>query len=476
MKRLRDLEIHEVSLVGVGANRKKFNVIKNKEGKAMGVKPQDLLNLLTRIPKERVEAIEHVAKSAKLRVAKSDGDDADGALDAGMSENAQNAIKAAGRILAPYADQLTPDVMDMLADALGLDGAEEDMTDEAADDAQDAADDVADDAADAGVTKADDDKDVPENFKKSDDDDDKDSMAKSDDTDDDKKKGEVPANFQKSDDDDKKDDADAMKKSADVTDEKDLPDSLKKADDDKGLSDMEAPLDVKKADGMPDFADADDADIEAGMAAARQAYANAMKERGKKEATAKSDDSADVEDEDKDVMKSAVAKSALASLKGLPEAQRKILEPVLKSQFSAMAALQSQHREAVKKSANLEAEVKRREFVAKAAREYAHMGPAEEIGEQLLRLHQKDPEGVASFERILKAANAQAMLGGADTLFGELGTRMSNQAGGDADAKIKAHVDSVVQKSAGGKTREQIERDFLQTPAGRALYQQVRNN
>jgi hypothetical protein len=180
--------------------------------------------------------------------------------------------------------------------------------------------------------------------------------------------------------------------------------------------------------------------------------------------------------EEKDVTKSAaaVAKSVLGNLKGFSKSQQAGLSQVLKSQFARMAELEQAHKEAVAKSAKLQQNLLRREFIAKAASDYAALGNATALGEQMLRLHLKDPEGLKSWEAVLKTANAAAQAGGEAGLFGELGSRMASAGIGDADAKIQAHVDSVVQKSGATKSREQITAEFLDTPAGRALYTQSR--
>jgi len=393
----------------------------------------DLMAAMSAIPKDKLDHINVIAKSAKARVAKADGDAPEGEMqdDGLLGEDAQNALKAAFRILAPFSDDLSANTLADFADALGVQADEEPTEDPSEDPLEDA-------------QKADGEEDKEEDDVNKADDDDKE--------DDDVNKA----------DDDKEDEDEEAQKAADeeVKDEADAED---------------VPPSVAKADGMPSFADASDSDLEAAMAAARTAYAEAMRQRGLSEEAQKAEDTDAAKDEDEDELnKSAIAKSAASlSLKGLSKAQRKILEPVFKSQMSRFAALEKAHRALINKSAQLSEEMQRREFVAKAAREYSALGSPDEIGASMMRLHKKDPEGLASWERIMKAANAQMRQGGAEGLFAELGSSMSNTAseGEGAEAKIAQSVDAMVQKS--DKTREQIEAQFLSTPAGRALYAQA---
>lgn len=374
---------------------------------------QELMAAFAKIPKDKLEAVASIAKSARMKVAKDDGE----VTTEELSDQAQNALKAAFRILAPFSEQIGSDTMADFTDALGV-ASDEDTADE------DAVDDVAEAAAD-----------------------------------------DVADAVGKADEDDKKDEDEDVSKATDDAD-----DVAQKADEPpKEEAEDDVPPQVTKADGMPDFADAAQEDVDAAMDAARTAYAEAMKQRGKQETASKADDAED-EEEDKD--KDAVEKSAFA--RDLTREQRRLLEPVMKAHIDRLSALEKQNRELVAKSAQFETEMRRREFIAKAAREYSALGKAEEIGENMLRLHQRDPEGLEAWERIMKAANAQAQEGGVAGMFQELGTAMSPAlTSSDAQDRLTQAVDARVQKSAGGKSREQIEAEFLRTPEGRALYGQA---
>lgn len=413
---------------------------------------EKLLAAFASIPKEKIEACALIAKTAKARVRKAaDGTDAPAETDdMGLSQDAQDAIRSAFRIIAPYSAELTPDVMAEFQDALGIE-ADEVMDDAMLDDAvpQDPEIGKSVAAGDGMQSTLKDDTYVTKDDGKEDDE----KMAKAADGDD-----------------DKKDDKDS-----------DKPDFAER---------------FKKSDGMPDFDDADEGDTQAAMSAARKAFSEAMIARGKKQKAAKTADGPGIgctdktgdtpvtkadDDDDKDgddkkkanpFGKKTVEKSATSALEALPAEQRAAVEHIFKSQSERMAQMEQQHKEMVAKSANLETELRRKEFVAKAASHYSALGRAEDVGEGMLRLWQKDPEGLGHWESIMKAANAQAQAGGVEGLFGEIGTAMSAPAQGSAEAQIKAHIDSVVQKSGAPKSREQIEAEFYETPAGRNLYAQ----
>lgn len=474
-----------------------------------------LLNRINAVPRERLDAVTAVAKSAKLRgaVRKADDDTLRAAQaaegdesDTQIQQNALDALQAAGKILAPYVDLLSRGTMDDLADALGIEPDDGDDGDDEAGEPldQDTVDSI---AADAAAQKADDASDPDDRAKqaKKADGDGLKADAEEDRGDDRVKRAK------KSDQGDAEDDVDLDQKQAQKTRKADAPDAddedlgpkqAKKAagddadastDDPVGKADPEdlseagkaaaesddaqTTLDIAKAQSMPDFDGATDADKEAAITAARQAYAAAMKQRGLDVAkTKKSDDMRAGGNLDVEEGKSEVAKSALASLSKLPEAQRRLLTPVIKSQFDRIAELERAHKTAVAKSQKLEAETRRKAYVAKAAAEFPGAGTPEELGTLLYNMELRDPEGAKTLTRVLKAQQAQAQMGGERGLFGEVGTRMSNVSGGDAHAKLDAAVDSIVQKSAGGKSRDQLMAEFLQTPAGRALYNETRQS
>lgn len=137
--------------------------------------------------------------------------------------------------------------------------------------------------------------------------------------------------------------------------------------------------------------------------------------------------------------------------------------------------------ELVKKTAELETAIKARdekdrtrELVAKAA-EWKHLGvPQDDI---VAQLRDADKIGKDSFERVCKsftALNEQAASAG---LFGEIGSSQGSPVAGSSEqvwAKIEKAADGIVQKSAGSKTKEQAQAEFLQSSEGQRLYNEYK--
>lgn len=153
------------------------------------------------------------------------------------------------------------------------------------------------------------------------------------------------------------------------------------------------------------------------------------------------------------------------------DAQKHQLEGVFK-------AFDERTKELVQKNDALNTELKKRdeaekqrEYVAKAE-SLASLGlPQDEIVETL-----KDAAklGEASYARVVKqyeTLNSQAKAGG---LFKELGTRGGNGAI-DAEAQLDRLVDSIVQKSDGKRTKEELYAEALDSKEGQALYAQFKH-
>lgn len=97
VKRLRDLEAVEVSLVPKGANRKKFLLFKSEEVTPM----EEILKAILETNLEDEPKVDEVLKAAKI------------------SDKAQNAVKGALRLLNAYKDELPKDIMKTLAGLAG---------------------------------------------------------------------------------------------------------------------------------------------------------------------------------------------------------------------------------------------------------------------------------------------------------------------------------------------------------------------
>jgi hypothetical protein len=111
MKRLKALDVDEVSLVDIGANKKKFLIFKSKSGsKKMGIK--EAIKSL-RVKKDVAGAEEDKKESAKKAN--------DEVEKAELSEGAQAALKAIARILTPFKDELSDSDVDSVLSELGID-------------------------------------------------------------------------------------------------------------------------------------------------------------------------------------------------------------------------------------------------------------------------------------------------------------------------------------------------------------------
>lgn len=182
MKRLRSLDVHEISLVKNAANAKKYLVRKHQQDAPMP-DAQSIREQLLAVPKSTVFAIEMVAKAA---------------AEAGeMTEEAQAAMKAAGRILAPHASNISSEQVTNLMQAIGMlagDKADTDAQDADEDELEDDADiedaeptdksaDDEEDEDDEGEEEIDKDDDEDEEDDEEDDGDDEEAVDKDDDED-----------------------------------------------------------------------------------------------------------------------------------------------------------------------------------------------------------------------------------------------------------------------------------------------------
>lgn len=121
-KHLHDLEAAEVSIVKRGANKRKFLVLKSADGGDSTVKK--LMKMLMGADKN---AMAKVAKAVEGMGGTEPG--------AGIDDRAQQALKAVGRILEPFKDQITDDMVDQVLSEIGIQcddgggmGGEEDGT------------------------------------------------------------------------------------------------------------------------------------------------------------------------------------------------------------------------------------------------------------------------------------------------------------------------------------------------------------
>jgi hypothetical protein len=130
MKKLYDLDVAEVSLVPRGANKKKFIVYKSRGGKNVGAR-EEIRKLLKDVDPKVIGKIDKVLKgesgdmlprkdSAVYKEPEGEphGDQEHAA--SGLSERAKAALKAMGRIAAPFKDELNQGHVKSVMHAAGV--------------------------------------------------------------------------------------------------------------------------------------------------------------------------------------------------------------------------------------------------------------------------------------------------------------------------------------------------------------------
>lgn len=123
MRRLYDLEPAEVSLVPQGANKKKFLIFKNDDGVTMS--REELLKQINKVSPATMKQVEKVLKDYDAMCKDGEG--------TGLSDRAQAALKAVARILAPFKDEITDDVIDQVLESIGISADEPGETGEGGD-------------------------------------------------------------------------------------------------------------------------------------------------------------------------------------------------------------------------------------------------------------------------------------------------------------------------------------------------------
>lgn len=112
MKKLTNLEAHEVSLVPKGANKKRFLIWKTQEEKKMATDRKELLALIAKVDPAAMEKVQKALDD----MAACKGEDGQPAMD----ERAQTALKAATRILLPFKEQIKDQHLAQALDAAGF--------------------------------------------------------------------------------------------------------------------------------------------------------------------------------------------------------------------------------------------------------------------------------------------------------------------------------------------------------------------
>lgn len=131
MKRLYNLDAKEVSLVGTGANKKKFLIFKSLKGKHMQPS-QEIMKLLKSVDPKQMEKLEKVIKgmASGEMPPKKDSATFKAEEGQGMSDHAQAALKAVGRILAPHKDEIHGGHLKAVGHEMGIQDAPTEAADE----------------------------------------------------------------------------------------------------------------------------------------------------------------------------------------------------------------------------------------------------------------------------------------------------------------------------------------------------------
>lgn len=162
-------------------------------------------------------------------------------------------------------------------------------------------------------------------------------------------------------------------------------------------------------------------------------------------------------------------------LSALDDETRGTVEAVFKSHES-MAAKSAEMESVVKSLTEtvgaLKDEKLETHFVAKAAKDYAHLPmPDKDLGLMLKSAHDMSPEFAKGFESLLGKMDE---LAGNSAMLTTMGA-VAKGAGGGAWAKLEAMADGIVQKSVGSDnpmTKAQAMDFVLKTAEGQALYRE----
>ncbi|RZL29664.1 MAG: hypothetical protein EOP64_00230 [Sphingomonas sp.] len=415
-KRMHRLFTGELSFVDAPANERPFLVAKRRKTMPADKAEQEVIDRMRKMPADVEDKL--TAFLGKQRVSKLAGSDQERTLTPGATA----ALRAAGRILAAYADELSDEDMLALMVELGMvppqdaDAASEEEAASLADDSAEADEPQGEDATEAAQLNA------PEPGEAADVTGDEAEMAPSD--------------------------ASPI--------EMDKPDAVSDADHDKAMQVAMGAYNQKLKDGM---------DAEQAKAAAKDAYLEALSKAGYTvEKRAKSNE---------DRMP-ANPKAPSSQTPDFSAGQRAFIETLLDQRLGALTA---ENKTLVEKNAKLHDEVKveredrlGREYAAKAA-EFKHLGEQGEIAAMLKSAHGNEAE-TTRLTKVLNAANAQAEQAHKHgSLFNEYGSKLpAGQR--SAESELTDLVGQIVEKSAGDSqlTHQQAYAKALQTQRGRELY------
>jgi hypothetical protein len=152
-------------------------------------------------------------------------------------------------------------------------------------------------------------------------------------------------------------------------------------------------------------------------------------------------------------------------LTGVPEPARAVWESVLKAQTETAEKLEKAETELAETREALRTEA----IIAKAEKEFAHIGARDDVVEVLKAASEKlDGEG---YEKLVSLLSASEERIAKSSLMDELGrSSFEVAAAGDAWDKIEKAADDLVQKASDGLSREQAVDRILKTAEGKRWY------
>lgn len=131
--RLYALDAAEVSLVPKGMNKKKFLVQKSAGGKSVAKGKQASAEMLEKIAKTNPEVMQRVEDCMKKYGVAKTAEDTEEPQGEPLDEQAQTAVKAVVRILAPFKEKLPGALMHNILDAAGFEMTSDGEDDDAGD-------------------------------------------------------------------------------------------------------------------------------------------------------------------------------------------------------------------------------------------------------------------------------------------------------------------------------------------------------
>ncbi len=446
MKRLYDLDPAEVSLVSKGANKRKFLIFKSQNGDEVPTDTKSLLEQIKKADPKVLAEVEEVTKNYYQMAANPQGGDP---MQMGLSDRAQAALKAVARILLPFKQELTLDVIDQVLESVGI-FAEADLMGDDPMSPDNGDDGYYDDQGQEGSGDFEDPNDDSEGevFAKGGPGSGRTSGGGSGRNSPENRTSRRQASLGQSN----------LRQVASAQHGQSVRSGQQRSRVNSNQSDLARRVQSTRTSSRRGM-------IKSDMYAMKEAINKSAD--GKPEGTKKPQEATMPE-----AVKQPVVKSdGTIDFSQVPEAVRPALELIYKSNQELATA----NKELVQKNADLKkqqdedrAAVREKEIVQKSA-EFSHLGiPAADIVDQLKLA---DKAGKEMFDKVCKNFEALSNQSKESAMFKELGTTQNNGRGGDAYALIEKAAEAWVQKSGEKLTKEQAFTEFIEKSSeGQKMY------